>query len=348
MEAFGLQRWRDLLSNGIRIQSVVLDGDDAESRYMQTRSVRSYILEPLIIEGLWWGFLEIDQCDEHRQWDDADLAALSVTRSMLSLSLHNEALRDEMEHNAAELYEARIHSVSKSGELDEITRWKNTVFSSFAHEFRTPLYTLLGFSATLIENEELNNDEEIRRMCLQHIFEQSRRLENLVKEVLYVSDLQRPADASRWETVETRELVTAITEEFRAKAEGDGVAFYLELPDNDSHFTCQPEQVQRILENLLGYALGSTHAGNWISLRVTGDDRAVFLSVSDNGVGISSEHITRIFEPFYGAGKAQSSGLGLSIVKDIVDLHHGFITVESRENEGTVFNVTLPRVPVVQ
>jgi signal transduction histidine kinase len=351
LEAFGLHRWRDILSMGRPVITTTEECNDAEAQYMHSRSVRSFVLEPISCRGSFWGYLELDDCEDVRTWDENALATITTGATLLSFALANDSLRDELERNHAELYEAQLNSAVKSGELEEIKRWKNNVFSSFAHEFRTPLYTLLGFSATLIENEELDDDDEIRRMCLQHIYEQARRLENLVKEVLYVSDLQRPNDPTTWEVIDVAQLTACIGEEYREKAEAQGVSLFVDTLDQDFGITCSPEQIRRLISNLIEFGISSTAGPGWIQLRVSADEHAIFLAVSDNGKGVPGEHLARIFEPFYETGQtpatASTPRLGLSIAKDIVDLHHGFITVESREGEGTMFHVTLPRLPLV-
>lgn len=349
-EAYGLHRWRDTLLSGNVIAESIGETDAAEAQYMTSRSVLSFILHPIFLRGAFWGYLELNDCENIRHWDENTLATISAAATLLSLTLSNDSLQDELEHNHAALYESQLNSAAKSGELEEIKRWKNNVFSSFAHEFRTPLYTLLGFSATLIENEELDDDGEIRRMCLQHIYEQARRLENLVKEVLYVSELQRPTDPATWELIDVAKLASCIGEEYREKVESHGLSLFVDTPEQDSGITCSPEQIRRLISNLLEFGIASARDTGWIQMRVSGDERALFVTVSDNGNGIPDEHLARIFEPFYETGQTSSVAstprLGLSIAKDIVDLHHGFITVESREDEGTVFHVTLPRFPL--
>lgn len=343
----GIERWKIVLSSGVILSGERASFPKAEQIFFEARQSLSSAIIPIFIEDMWWGFLEADDCTLSREWDANSLFFLESIATIFGSAMHKEKVNATIERFNQELYELRLLRDTMAQELDDINNWKSHIFSSFSHEFQTPLYTLLGFSATLLENEELDEDSDIRKTCLQHIYEQSKRLEKLVSEMMYASKLQTQSFQTEMHDIQLEEILSEIETIFRVRSAKASVDFYYEVPQNDLILKGDTPQIRQLVYNLLDFALKATPPNGWISLNVSSDSTHIILRIADSGVGISKQQIDRIFEPFYAnadpSNSASGGGLGLSIAKDIVDLHGGFITVDSKENEGAVFTVVLPR-----
>ncbi len=342
-----LGRWKTLLATGESISGNMQTLPDEIRKSFSSRNISSGIISPLIVQDDLLGFLEIASQSSGQKWDSYSMNFVKGAASVLAVALFSQRVSKKFQTTTNELAELRLMRESITREVEEIHKWKNHLFSSFTHQFQTPLYTLLGFSATLLENEELDEDKEIRKTCLQHIYDQSTRLEKLVGELMYASELQAREIQPTYQIVNLKSVLDELAGIFRMRCAKESVDFYYEVPDSDMTIECDLSQIHQLFFNLLERGLNSLSERQWLGLRAYVAQEYVTVTVSDNGQVISPERLERIFEPFYSISHSSSNGfhasLGLSIAKDIVDLHRGFITVESKTGEGTVFTVVLPR-----
>jgi len=340
--------WRVRLEAGETVLIVNAALADAREAGFTARGVRSMLLAPIFVNGTRWGHLRVDDRRSGYAWDKTVIDTLETAAGLLAIELEISELkaRSNIEH-AGDL-EMRLMTGTIATELEEIRRLKETVFSSFAHDFQTPLYTLLGFSATLLENEELDRDPEIRRMCLRHIHEQAHRLEGLVKDILFISDGRRSDEEDAWERVDLIAIISEAAEHCRVRGEAKGVDVISDIADSTFIASCRPQRIIRAVEDVFSWSLGNTIKGGWICISARSGDDSLALTISDNGIGFPESMTESLFEPFScsrPAGRTSSRGMGLCIAKDIVDLHGGFITVESKEGDGAVVRITLPSGP---
>src|SRR5699024_3499393 len=193
-------------------------------------------------------------------------------------------------------------------------------------------------------NEE---EEETRIKCLKIINEESDRMKLLVDGLVKLSKVEK--DELEIEPIEisTKKLFEDIRPIIEQKAEEKDIKFECIL-SNEIIFEAEPEKIRQILINLLANAINYTPSSGTITLQASETEKEVCLSVSDTGIGMSKDAVSRIFERFYRVDKARSrdrggTGLGLAIVKHIVEVHQGWIEVDSEIGEGTTFNVYLPK-----
>lgn len=348
MESIGLDHWQAKLRSNTLIAGRTNEFNGKEQEFLLRNGGKSFMLIPIIVEEAeWWGFLEISDSNEEPTWTVETKELLHKIAAVIGVAIHEDEVNKSKNMSHTDLIELSLREELLSAELDEMSRWKNQILSTFSHEFQTPLYTLLGFSKTLLENEELDNDKEIRMTCLEHIYEQSRRLEKLVNNMMFASRLHTKSLRVEKHLIDFRSVLGAVHKWADEKALAAKLDFYIEEPQAPVDITCDPGKIERMLENILENALMHTPSPGWVSVKVIPDTDNVVIIIADTGAGISAANISRIFEPFFTAPSKQSSdagvGLGLSIAKEIVDLHNGFITVESKEGEGSVFTITLPR-----
>ncbi len=233
----------------------------------------------------------------------------------------------------------------------DITEFKNLevmrkdFVANVSHELKTPITSIKGFSETLLDVAA--DDTETRNQFLQIINNESQRIKLLIDDLLILSKLEKDEMTIDTDQISTTRLFKDIYPIIDQKAELKNIHFDCVYSD-EIHFVADLEKIKQILINLLTNAINYTPESGTITLRATESDEEVCLSISDTGIGMSKEALSRIFERFYRVDKARSrdtggTGLGLAIVKHIVEVHNGRIEVESEIGEGTTFNIYLPK-----
>lgn len=233
----------------------------------------------------------------------------------------------------------------------DITEFKNLevmrkdFVANVSHELKTPITSIKGFSETLLDGAA--DDAETRNQFLQIINNESQRIKLLIDDLLILSKLEKDEMTIDSDEISTTELFKDIYPVIDQKAGLKNIHFNCIYPE-EIIFVADLEKIKQILINLLTNAINYTPESGTITLKASETEKEVCLSVSDTGIGMSKEALSRIFERFYRVDKARSrdtggTGLGLAIVKHIVEVHDGRIEVESEIGEGTTFNIFLPK-----
>ena len=149
------------------------------------------------------------------------------------------------------------------------------------------------------------------------------------------------------EPVDLAKMARLAVTDFQAPAKQAGVTLQADIAPEVPLIFADGIHMRRVLDNLLGNALKFTPSGGFIALTITTEDRCVILEVSDTGIGISPDHLEKIFQRFYqvdGSSKRRYGGvgLGLALVREIVEQHDGTVQVTSAVNQGTTFRISLP------
>ncbi|MCA9932367.1 MAG: PAS domain S-box protein [Anaerolineales bacterium] len=222
---------------------------------------------------------------------------------------------------------------------------KSRFISMTSHEFRTPLAAILATTETLTHYRQRMDDMQIDYR-LDKIRQQVNHLKDTMEEVLILDRIQ--AGRLRFEPVvgDLDELCQAIIEEFQSRPEYRQRIVYRCM--NVPVMALFDQRLMRqIVSNLISNGLKYSPPHTAVQIELAHDAEIIRFQVSDNGIGIPADDLTRLFEPFHRAdnvGTISGTGLGLSITKKAVEAHKGSITVESAENQGTTFTVVLPLV----
>lgn len=231
-----------------------------------------------------------------------------------------------------------LHNVT---ELKTLRQMKRDFIANVSHELRTPLTSIKGFIETLLED---SNEEKSHYLNI--IKRNTDRLINIVEDLLILSELEKRDFTLKLSTVNPSVLIRNIAQIFRQKMEEKRLELYLELPDDLPLIEADEFKLEQLFVNLIDNAVKYTESGS-ISIRAEKFANSLVFTITDTGIGIPKNDLSRIFERFYVVDKSRSrrvggTGLGLSIVKHIVLLHHGHIDVESIKKKGTTFHITLP------
>lgn len=235
-----------------------------------------------------------------------------------------------------------IQDMTKLRKLEQI---RKDFVANVSHELRTPITSIKALAETLLEGAL--NDEEVAMKFLNTINNESDRLSRLIDDLLTLSQMESHSAALKLERFSYNLLINDMIMQLSPKATAYGVNievhFYTELI-----LIADRDKIKQVLVNLIDNAIVYSGKGSTVKVSTSQVSPGFCqLSVEDNGIGIPADDQERIFERFYRVDKARSrqqggTGLGLSIVKHIVELHHGNISVESKEGKGTKFTIMLP------
>jgi signal transduction histidine kinase/DNA-binding response OmpR family regulator/ligand-binding sensor domain-containing protein len=227
-------------------------------------------------------------------------------------------------------------------QLTEMDRMKSRFFANISHEFRTPLTLILGPVTRLISKTTDPADLEDLTIMQRN----ARRLQRLIDQLLGLSRIEASQMKLRTTEMNLVSFVRGYLQSFEsaARQKGISVVFNADLPEIKAYIDM--DKMEKVLYNLFSNALKFTPEGGRIEVSVGQLDSWTVISVSDTGAGISPEHLPFIFDRFYQADDSDSrfqegSGIGLALAKELVELHHGKIHVESTPGKGTRFTIIL-------
>lgn len=229
-----------------------------------------------------------------------------------------------------------------AGEIELSNKSKNDFISSISHELRTPLTSISGWAETI---EDSPNDEETTKMGLAIISKETKRLTNLVNDLLDFSKLQSHRIELDSELIWLDEFLEALYHQFLPRANQEGVNLRLHLDNQNAMVIGDENRLRQVMINVLDnsfkFVIGRARPEIVIQSHMLDDQ--VVITVEDNGPGMSSEDLMRVKEKFYkGSSRQSGTGLGLSIANEIIALHNGTFYIDSIRGVGTKVSVVLP------
>jgi signal transduction histidine kinase len=226
-----------------------------------------------------------------------------------------------------------------------LAKLKSDFVANVSHELRTPL-ALIRLYAETLEMGRLTNAEKFQEYY-QIMRKESERLTALINNILDFSRIEAGRKEYDFRETNLAELVRATLESYRYQIEQQGFAFEQRIADDLPPLRVDREAMARSLLNLVNNALKYSQEEKFLGVSLYRDNGAVKLEVADRGIGIPRAEQAKIFEKFYRAGdplvhNTKGSGLGLSLVRHIVQAHGGQVLVESTPGKGSKFTITLP------
>jgi signal transduction histidine kinase len=228
--------------------------------------------------------------------------------------------------------------------LQEGERLKDEFFALVSHELRTPLTSIIGYLELVLDDEETLSDDA--RRFLEVVERNAKRLLRLVGDMLFVAQVEAGRLSLESAQVDLGVVAAEAVEAARPAAERSGVTLTLTAAPVQS-LVGDRDRFGQMLDNLISNALKFTPDGGSVHVHLDDTGHSAVVAVSDTGMGIPDEEQKRLFERFFRASTATSravpgAGLGLTIVKTIVEAHGGTVGLTSTEGEGTTVRVELP------
>ena len=274
---------------------------------------------------------------ERADLDQAVTEQIIQLRSALQAA--NRTLERRVEERTAELQKA-LERVS------ELSQLKANFVSNISHELRTPLTHIKGYVELLV-TESLGSITEEQRHALQVSQQSTGRLETLIEDLILFSLASRGELSIVHENVDLRRLVNIAVKANTAKAEERGVSLNVIIDEDVPHVQADAQKISWVLNQLLDNGIKFTPSGGRVVVMVKREgENLVLASVTDTGIGIPANRLGDIFEPFHQLDGSSTrryggTGLGLSLVRQIIEAHGSMIEVQSIEGRGSTFKFPL-------
>jgi len=279
-----------------------------------------------------------------------------VNRKYLELESTNEELQAsyvQLQSTAAELEEAQsrlqenydiLQTMNK--ELRRANDVKNKFLSIMSHELRTPLTVINGYLSLVLEKNYGKPSKSLKDV-LAVVKEQGVNQLSLIEDLLDLTRIESGEFRLDRQPCYPEEMMKKLIESFKPKMDEKDITVTLDVEGEISQVFWDYQKILQIFQNLMDNALKFTPNGGWVAISIRPKTDFVEFRVSDNGIGIPKEQQNSIFDRFYQVDSSSTrkfggSGLGLSIVREIVLAHNGKIFVDSEEEKGTTFLILLP------
>lgn len=235
-----------------------------------------------------------------------------------------------------------LHDISREREIDKM---KTDFVSSVSHELRTPLTSIKAYTTTLLRDKTM--PDHVRNEFLDIINDESDRLAKLIDNLLEVSKIEAGAVKINRRDVDVAVVIERVFSCLRPLADKKNIRLEKDMPAETVKMQADEEKLESVLTNLTNNAIKFTGDGGEVRVSAQFDNEYLVLQVRDNGPGIPAENLPKIFDRFYRVQDhnnrtVKGTGLGLTIVKDIVMMHGGRVDVQSEVGKGTTFTVFLP------
>lgn len=291
----------------------------------------------------------------------AGILALSLAKTISNpLQVMTRAARELLQGN----FSSRIN-VNTTGEMEELVATFNqaveeiektvkeqkrlqnlqqNLVANVSHEFRAPLTSIQGFAEAILDGHVKEDEKE---NCLHIVLDNTRYLNRLVNDLLELSSIESGDIQLHWEHVSPISLAKRVVDSNQPKIQDKQIEMENQIDPNLPSIWGDEDRLFQVLNNLMENAIHYTPRGGTIKIKAVHQNEEIVFSVQDNGPGIPSEDISHIWDRFYKVDKSRNrahkgKGLGLCIVKELVHLHQGRVSVHSIPGKGSTFYVFLP------
>jgi two-component system phosphate regulon sensor histidine kinase PhoR len=238
------------------------------------------------------------------------------------------------------------YSVNSLLNQKKLSNIKNDFINNMTHELKTPVSTI-ALALEVIKDKDINKSPEKTERYLNIITEENRRLGTQIEKVLQIAKLEKGDLNLHFEPIDINEVLDQVVKNQGVQMEQNGVKLNLDLQAAETIVSADRVHLTNIIFNLMDNAIKYSKEQPEISIATSNTATALSITISDNGIGIPKDQLSKIFEKFYRVPKGdlhdvKGFGLGLSYVKNMVEMHKGSITVNSKIEEGTEFSINLP------
>lgn len=238
---------------------------------------------------------------------------------------------------------AVVRDMTEERTLDKM---RSDFIANVSHELRTPIAMMQGYSEAIVD--DIAESHEEKREMAKIIYDESLRMGRLVNELLDLARMESGYFNLMIDKVEIGPFLDKIKRKFQGLSKDKNISLSFDRVNGEDIFQFDSDRIEQVLTNLIDNAIRHTPEGGAVVIIERSDERGLHIEVKDNGAGIPEEDLPFVFERFYKADKARTrgrsgTGLGLAIAKNIIEAHHGHITVQSILGKGTTFSFHIPR-----
>jgi signal transduction histidine kinase len=319
---------------------------------VREEGLKSIAAVPLRSSGKVIGTLIIASHDLH-SFSSGDIHLLNTIGEGLGPALKNvelyEVLREknrQLDEQNQELLRGQRRLLEKTREVEQASRLKSEFLANMSHELRTPLNVIIGFSELMLD-EVPGPTNKKQRQCLEDILNSGRHLLGLIDQVLDLSKIESGRTELKLAEVALPEVIESLQNTMLPILKPRRQSLKIRVEEGLPTVYADKAKLRQVFFNLLSNSSRFTPEGGKIEIEAVMNGTRCQVSVIDNGIGIKKEDQARIFEPFCQLDSTSTrggsgTGLGLAVVKKIVEKHGGRIWVESEQGKGSRFTFTLP------
>ena len=312
--------------------------------------VNSFVSAPILIKEGVIGAVLVGSESIYAPITSGDKEIVSILASQIGQALENARLFEETWRSHQEL-ESKIKERTKElsealEEIKKVTKRKSDFVSAVAHELRTPLTSVKGYAALLIAGK-LGEISPGVKQRLEKINKHADGLTQLINDILDISRIESGRQEMKIEAINVPEIIESVADLLMPQLKEKDIQLVKDVTDDVKAVAADQGQIKRVFINLLSNALKYTPPKGTITIRARKKDALAQIDISDTGIGISPNNLPKLFQEFYREDtetnqNVKGTGLGLALVKSIIEAHQGKIWVESRLGIGTTFSFTMP------
>ena len=281
------------------------------------------------------GFVTLGKKMSGERFTRDDLELLLTLVGELALNLERIRLQEEV-----------IYERAEKEKLDELNRLKTEFISTVSHELRTPMSSIRGLTEILQEGKLKDKAKQDELLSL--VASESSRLSRLLHNILDFGKIEQQQKTYNFQKAEIQPIIEEVVKLFRFRLEKDGFLLRINLPKNPLFLEIDQDALKQALTNLIDNAIKYSSDKKELDIELIEKEKQLEIQVRDKGIGIPLDEQDKIFEKFYRHHKASQHepkgvGLGLKIVKHIMNAHRGEIRVESQPKKGSTFSLIFPK-----
>lgn len=336
-------------------KAILVNGDSEnmgeEYSLLNILNTESFITAPIIVRDESIGFILMGNTSLYGKTAEGDAELLSILSSQIGTAIENAKLYAELFGSHKELERRvadRTHELEKlNEELKRLNQMKSDFISAVSHELRTPLTSIKGYASILMTGK-LGDVLPAQKERLEKIDKHSNNLVHLINNLLDIARIESGKVQMEMKDISIKEMLDSIVDIITPQVKEKNISLKINSKIKFDRIKADQSQIERVFLNLLSNAAKFTPENGKITIDIEEKSDDTQFSIEDTGIGIPSQDIQKVFQEFFRADNAldqkiKGSGLGLSLVKKIIEAHKGKIWFSSELNKGTKFTFTIPK-----
>jgi len=295
------------------------------------------------------GILFVGNHSDASAVNEGDEELISILANQIGQSVENAQLFEQV-YRSSQILESKVQERTKQlesalADVKQISENKSEFISAVSHELRTPLTSIKGYASLLMTGKLGDIPDQVKER-LEKINKHSDNLVKLINDLLDIARIESGKMELKVKPQTITHIIENVHDLLTPQLREKNLKWITEIPDNTPAVPIDPALIERVFINLIGNAIKFTFQGH-IKVTVTHDEKNLKIEVSDTGIGINEGDIPKLFNEFYRVDNeinqvVKGSGLGLSLVKNIIEAHRGDIWITSKVDKGTTIHFTLP------
>ena len=342
----------DLIKNDEPLSSISKQERVAKKDIVAIFKSSSFMVSPILPKEGAPGFLFVGTENKDTPMTEGDEESIVILTNQLGQALDTARMFEKTWRAHQELEKRVVERTQElSTALDEVRKMsqrKTDFVSSVTHELRAPLTSIKGYAAILLSSKLGESLPEEVRLRLEKINKHSNELAQMVNDLLDISRIESGKVTMKQEPLNLKQIVEEVVDLMSVQAKEKQIELLFNIPENTYNVFADRNQMQRVFINIINNAVKFTPVQGKIAVASHREGNIIQIDITDTGYGIPEEAQEKIFEEFYRVDnpinqQVKGTGLGLTLVKHIIEAHKGKIWVRSKVGHGTTFSFTLPQ-----